>query len=52
MLMIAGLVLGLLADLVFQSAASLRRAFGQDMEHYFTRRGFVVAPRPARPSTR
>ena len=43
--MIAGLVLGLLADLVFESAASTRRTFGSDMERYLARRGFVAALR-------
>lgn len=41
-----GLVLGLLADLVFESAASTRRTFGRDMERYLSRRGFVTEPRP------
>ena len=39
--MIAGLLLGLLADVVFDSAVSVRRAFGMDMDRYFERRGFT-----------
>jgi hypothetical protein len=50
--MIAGLVLGLLADLVFESAASMRRTFGNEMERYLACRGFVAAPRPTQPSAR
>jgi hypothetical protein len=41
--MIAGLLLGLLADVVFESAASMRRSFGLDMERYLARRGFATA---------
>ena len=43
--MIAGLLLGLLADVLFGSAASLRRAFGKDMDRYFERRGFTPPTR-------
>jgi hypothetical protein len=43
--MIAGLLLGLLADVVFESAASLRRAFGMDMDRYFERRGLTPPTR-------
>ena len=39
--MIAGFLLGLLTDIVFESAASLRRAFGTDMGRYCDRRGFA-----------
>jgi hypothetical protein len=50
MVMIAGFLLGLLADVVFNSAASMRRAFGSDMERYLTGRG-VVPPGKAAPRT-
>ena len=50
--MIAGLVLGLLADLVFESAASTRRGFITQMDRYLTRRGFVPALPPARTTVR
>jgi hypothetical protein len=43
--MIAGVLFGLLADVVFESAASLRRAFGMDMDRYFERRGFTPPSR-------
>jgi hypothetical protein len=39
--MIAGFLLGLLADVVFESAASVRRSFGMEMDRYFARRRFV-----------
>ncbi len=39
--MIAGTILGLLVDIVFESAASLRRSFGLEMDRYFDRRGFT-----------
>ncbi|HEY7520451.1 MAG TPA: hypothetical protein VIE36_19355 [Methylomirabilota bacterium] len=50
--MIAGLVLGLLADLVFESVTSMRRAFATEMDRYLARRGFVATPPPARPELR
>jgi hypothetical protein len=50
--MIAGLVLGLLADVVFESAASMSGAFSRDLERYFRRRGLVSAPKPTRSSAR
>jgi hypothetical protein len=40
--MIAGLLLELLADVVFGSAASLRRSFGTQMDRYFERRYFEL----------
>ena len=39
--MIAGFLLGLLTDIVFESAASLGRAFGTNMGRYFARRRFA-----------
>jgi hypothetical protein len=39
--MIAGFLLGLLAEVVFESAASVRRSFGMEMDRYFARRRFV-----------
>lgn len=44
--MITGLLLGLLADVVFDCAASTRRSFGLDMERYLTGRGFAPARKP------
>jgi len=45
--MIAGFLLGLLAELVFESAGSLRRSFETEMDRYFERRRF--APPAKRP---
>lgn len=39
--MIAGFLLGLLAEMVFESAGSLRRSFETDIDHYFERRQFT-----------
>jgi hypothetical protein len=50
--MMTGFVLALLADLVFESAASMRRVFATEMDRYLTRRGFVAAPPPARTAVR
>ena len=50
--MIAGFLLGLLTDIVFESAASLRRAFGTDMGRYFDRRGFAQPAKRSGHSTR
>jgi hypothetical protein len=50
--MIAGFVLGLVADLVFESAASMRRAFVTEMDRYLMRRGLVAAVPPARTTVR
>jgi hypothetical protein len=36
--MIAGFLLGLLAEMVFESAGSLRRSFETEMDRYFERR--------------
>jgi hypothetical protein len=50
--MIAAFILGLLADVVFSSAASMRRAFGTHMERYLTGRGFVPPGKPSPRTTR
>jgi hypothetical protein len=39
--MIAGFLLGLLAEMVFESAGSLRRSFETEMDRYFERRRFA-----------
>ena len=44
----ANLLLALLADIVFESAASRRRAFTQEMDRYFEERGLVSTPKPSR----
>jgi hypothetical protein len=46
--MMVGLLLGLLADLVFDSAARAGRAFGRDMERYL-RDGSAVPVRTPTP---
>ena len=43
--MIAEILLGLLADVVFGSTTALRRSFGTDMDRYFARRGFAAPSR-------
>ena len=50
--MIAGFLLGLLADVVFESASALRRSFGTDMDRYFDRRGFVPPAKRSAASAR
>jgi len=45
--MIAGFLLRLLAEVVFESAGSLRRSFETEMDRYFERRRF--APPAKRP---
>ena len=50
--MIAGFLLGLLADVVFESTASLRRVFGAEMDRYFERRAFVPPVKRSAASTR
>ncbi len=50
--MIAGLLLGLLADVVFDSAASMQRSFGTEMQRYFERRGFVPPTRTTQTTAR
>ena len=43
--MIAGVLLGLVADVVFGSAAALRRSFGTEINRYLRRRAFVTRTR-------
>jgi hypothetical protein len=50
--MIAGFLLGLLADVVFGSAASMRRSFETEMDEYFERRGFAAPGKRARTRAR
>ena len=38
------LLLALLADIVFESAATRRRAFEREMDGYFEKRGLVPPP--------
>ena len=42
--MIVSLLMGLVADLVFDSAASMRRSFDAEIDRYFQDRGFRSAP--------
>jgi hypothetical protein len=44
------LLMGLLSDLVFDSAASMRRSFGIELERYLQDRGFRSTP-PPRPAS-
>jgi hypothetical protein len=49
--MIVTLLMGFLADLVFDSAASMRRSYRADVDRYFARRGVrsdPPGPTPAR----
>ena len=39
--MIAQLLLGLLADVVFESVVFVRRSFGEEMNQYLEQRGFA-----------
>jgi hypothetical protein len=48
--MIAGVMLGLVADLIFDSVAARQRGYESEIDHYLAERGFVAA-RPA-PRTR
>jgi hypothetical protein len=48
--MIAGLLLALLSDVVFDSAAATTRAFGLDMERYLAGRGLAPARKPLTPA--
>ena len=50
--MIAGLLLGLLADVVFETAASTRRSFARDMERYLSGRDAAPARKTPRPPAR
>jgi hypothetical protein len=42
--MIVSLLMGLVADLVFDSAASMRRSFNTEIDRYCQDRGFRVTP--------
>jgi len=42
--MIVTLLMGLVADLVFESAASMRRSFDAEIDRYFQDRGFHSTP--------
>ena len=44
----ANLLLAFLADIVFESAATRRRAFTQEMDRYFEERGLLSATKPSR----
>ena len=48
--MIAGLLLGLLADLVFDTAAGQRRGYEATVDQYLARRGFASARSASRRS--
>jgi hypothetical protein len=48
--MIVQLFIGLLADLVFDSAASMSRAYRTEMDGFLARRGFTLT-RPAKRPT-
>jgi hypothetical protein len=42
--MIVSLLMGLVADLVFESAASMRRSFGAEIDRYCQDRGIRSTP--------
>ncbi len=42
--MVIHVLMGLVADLVFNAAATLRRSFGSEMSRYFAQRGFRSVP--------
>jgi hypothetical protein len=42
--MIVTLLMSFVADLVLESAASMRRSFDAEIDRYFTGRGFRSAP--------
>jgi hypothetical protein len=48
--MIVSLLIGLVADLVFESAASMRRSFDAEIDRYFEDRGFRSVPRKPTPA--
>ena len=48
--MLVSLLIGLLADLVFESAATMRRSFGSDVDRYFARRGYRSDSTPPTPT--
>jgi hypothetical protein len=47
--MIVTLLMGFVADLVFDSAASMHRSFGAEVDRYFQARGFRATPPRRRP---
>jgi hypothetical protein len=47
--MIVTLLVGLVADIVFESAAAMRRAFGAEIDRYFQDRGLHSTPPKATP---
>ena len=42
--MIVSLLIGLVADLVFDTAASMRRSFGAEIDRYYQDRGVRSTP--------
>ena len=48
--MIVSLLIGLVADLVFDSAASMRRSFGAEIDRYYQDRGLRSTPPKPRPT--
>jgi hypothetical protein len=49
--MVVQLLMGLLADLVFESTASMRRSFTEEVDHYLQQpgsRGAKTKPNPTR----
>jgi hypothetical protein len=50
--MIATLLMGLLADLVFGAASSTGRSCRNEFNRYLTERGFGTPAGPAKPSTK
>jgi hypothetical protein len=48
--MIVSLLVGLVADLVFESAAAMRRSFDAEIDRYFQDRGFRSTPPRPTPS--
>jgi hypothetical protein len=48
--MIVSLLMGLVADLVFDSAASMRRSFGAEIDRYYQDRGLRSTPPKPRPT--
>jgi hypothetical protein len=50
--MMAWMLLAIVADLVFESAAALRRSYAADLERYLDRRGFRHSRARQRPVAR
>ena len=48
--MIVTLLMGLVTDLVFESAASMRRSFDAEIDRYFQDRGFRSTPAKPTPA--